>query len=272
MSIVVNGITAAERWEGYRKGRSDRGPTVTKEYDVPYASADAFVDAMMGGCSSPYLGGIITRIGRHACPENPTLLAVEASYEGLAERDTTGGSTPQFERAVVTVTYGVLSWDEQPDPKNSFPNSNQPFVYAIQEIDFADEFVTLGNGEYFLAGTSRKIDDASVGRHIGNATLRFTRKHVPWLATELILSKTSKLNNAVLFGAPIGQILFKGARTHREASSDGTKTQEVELVFMWREQDWNKVATTYHASGFDFVVDGSGNKPYQYTDLMPLLT
>lgn len=278
MAIVLNGITAKERWDGYRKGRSDRGPTVTKEYDVAYADGDAFVDAVMGGVSvSGGIGGAITYARRHACPENPRLVALEASYEGAGEADYTGGGKPQFERAIATVTYGRLPYDQEgtDDAKNSFPNSKtpgQPYVYAQCEIDFAGEFVTLPGTGFKFSSDGKAIEESKHGKHVGTATLRFVRKKVPYLPTELILAKMNKVNDTPIFGAPRGQVLFQGGKTRREASSDGTAVQELELVFQWRETNWNNFIRP-DTGAFAAVVTATGGNPvYAYAELNELLS
>ncbi len=277
MAITLNGIVAKERWDSYEKGRSDRGPFVRKEYLVPYASADAFTDAVMGGATATdATNGDISYTGRQPCPENPTLFAIEAGYKGLAEADHTGGSTPQFQFAVVTVSYGVLSWEQAATPEgvsHSFPNEGspgQPFTYAIQEIDFAGEFITIPEGKItFSDGTLVK---APIGKHVGSATLRFTRKFVPYLPIANILRLMNKLNNQTMFGAERGKIRFADAKTHREAVSDGTKVQEIELIFAWREHDWNEFLNPADMVWDSVHLNGDSSKtPYEYDDLRVLL-
>ena len=101
------------------------------------------------------------------------------------------------------------------------------------------------------------------------ATMVFIRKQVPYLATNNIVGKMNRLNDRTMFGQPMGQIKFLRARTRRELVSDGTRTQEVEMHFKWREFDHNKFHRPDQRS-FDFIVDSTGAKPYIYTDLRPL--
>lgn len=275
--ISLGGIVAKERWDGYEKGRDGSGPVISKEYEVATAEADAFVDAIMGGVTSEDPeNGIITRTGRHRCPENPNLVATAAKWNGLGESNPTGGSTPEFACAVVKVTYGSVSWDEPgavaPDPAHSLPNEAKPgqaHTYAVMEFDFGDEYVTVP-GSSLKFSSDNKVVNAPIGVHVARCSIRYTRKFVPFLPHALIMRTMNGINDAKLFGQDRGKIRFADAKTVREFMSDGTRAQEVTLMFEFREYDWNKYLRPDGYS-FDTVVDDSGNKPYTYRNLLELL-
>ncbi len=272
--ITINGINAKEMWDGYKKGSGERGPFVIKPYLTDWATCDQFIDGILGGVIR--VGTLTTRTTRHACPENPTLYATDAvaSYQG--EDNVTGGGKPNYQYAVVTVTYSVLTWDEfstqDPGGVMSFPNEaqpSQPILQAVQEIDASSEFITMPRGVFKFIADSTPTGQ-HVGTWVGQSTLSLTLKDVPYLPQSLLLAKMNKINDAVFLGQPAGQVLFFGAKTHREAKSDGTRTQEVSLSFKWREYHWNWLPRP-DTGVWALVTNGSGVKLYTEADLQPLL-
>ncbi len=274
MTIQINNINVKEMWEGYKKGSGSRGPYVIKPYLVEWLYADAFVDSVLGGVSR--IGNFTQYTPRHACPENPTLYATNAEINYLGETDVTGGTTPKFTQTIVMVTYSVLTWDEfntqDPNGTMSFPNEaapNQPILQTVQEIDAASEFITMP-GTAFVFTSDNKSTDSPIGVWVGNSTLSLTKKNVPYLPQALIHAKMNKVNDATFLGQPAEQVLFLGAKTHRESLADGTRTQEVALTFKWREKKWN-YAPRPDTGVWERIQTSVGGSPYETADLLPLL-
>lgn len=293
--VIVNGVAAKEMWDSFRKGRSDTGPTVTLKYLIeaqalqgsppgtaalgPEVLGDLFVDGVMGGVN---ITGKVGTAGawiytpRMVCPTNTRLYATEAWADYLGENGR-GGGNPQFHACVVTVTYGVLSWDQlqsdDPNGYNSFPNDDnpgQPYISATQEMDFADEFIPIPGGSMAFVSDKKPLD-APAGKWVANCTIRFGRKNVPYLPFTQMLPLLNKINQQTFFGQGRGQVRFHALRTMRHYMSDGERVQDLDLIFMWREYDWNYYLRPDKLV-FEKVVDPAGNFPYTYADLRPLLT
>ena len=275
--IALNGINAREQWDGFKKTWNASGPQVVKPYLVDFAHADAFMTAIMAASPPAGTAPGTVAIGRHQCPENPSLYAMECECEYVAETDITNNDRPHFIGAIVTVTYGILPWDFKPndDPGgvNSFEddaNPGQSYPYATQEIDFGGEFLTLPKGSLVFRSDSKPVD-FPVGRWQAHATLRFVRHYVPFFPAKTILSYLNRINATTFLGQPKGTIRFAGAKTKRIANSDGTRSQDVELIFEYRETDWNKFIRP-DTLDFDFVSDKTLTKlPYAYWDLNTIL-
>jgi hypothetical protein len=282
VNVVVNGIIGKVEWAGFRKSRGDEGPRVLMRYQVPYASGDNFADGVMGGISSA--GGTVRYNPRQNCPTNPRLYALHADIEYFAEQnDTTGpyaGGTvvlPGFDTATVAVEYGNLTWpqitSDDPGGEQSFPNDDipgEPYVFAECEIDMATELITVANAGLTFATSPNIPLDAPIVVRQAVSTWRITRHQFPNLPYKQVMAMLGQLNQSTFLGQTQGLVLFDDARTKQVMTSDGTKCQGFELVFKVKTLDWNRFIRPDKMI-WDTVADGSGNNPYTYTDLKPLL-
>lgn len=276
MAITVAGIVGKEMWESFRKGRGEFGPYVDLSYLVDFASADAFVDGVLGGIVTA--GGSIRNVPKLACPTNPRLYAMSAEYVGAGEANPTANGRPTFTAAVVEVRFAVPTWpqafSDDPGGQQSFPNEatpGQPIVFAECEIDMGGEFVTVPQGSLVFLSDSKPID-APVGKWVGVSTFRIVRHYYPNLPTTKVATYLNKLNNATFLGRARGLVRFANAKTRQVQTSDGTRTQSWEMIFEAREHDWNEFIRPD-----DMLFDAVGSpldstkQPYSYVDLAPLL-
>ncbi len=273
--MLINSINAFEMWDGYKKGSGKSGPYVVKPYLVDWALADQFVDGVLGGVVR--IGTFTQYTTRHACPENPTLYATQADVEYYGERNVTNAGTPNFLLAKVTVTYNTLTWDEfalqDPTGAQSLPNEQQPgqpHLQLTQEFDIGSEFIAFPDTAYTFVSDG-KSTEAKQGVWVGNATLQLTRKEVPYLPYTLLFLTMNHVNDDVFLGQATGTVLFAGAKTHREHTSDGASTQDVAMTFKWRQFPWN-YAPRPDTGRWAAIQDTGGQGPYLTADLAPLLT
>ena len=103
------------------------------------------------------------------------------------------------------------------------------------------------------------------------STWRITRHQYPNLPSAKVISMVGQTNSAVFLGQPIGCVLFDGARTRQQMTSDGTRVQLFEMIFKVKVRDWNYFVRP-DAMTWDLVQDGAGNRPYTQIDLRGLLT
>jgi hypothetical protein len=84
-----------------------------------------------------------------------------------------------------------------------------------------------------------------------------------------------RINNATFLGAATETVLFVGAQTTREASTDGTVTQRVRMIFKERDESWNKFLRPGKmpsaAASWDYLEDSGGNRRFKTADLSPLV-
>jgi hypothetical protein len=279
ISTSVGNVRLEEQWEGYEKGIDiTQGPWVMKPYTCPWGVSDAVTNALMGKVFLSTLGAPPSYLFPHACPESPNLFCLDARADGIGEVDDRAGGRPKYVLAKIHARYGVpLKYDFQnSDPsqaQNGFDNDaspGTPFLYAMQSIDFDTELVKLPGSAYTFEFPTVP-NDTPVTRSVGVADMVFVRKLVPYFPYNQLFSLMNTLNATTFLGQPKGQIKFRKFRTRREISSDGTRTQEIELHFKWREYDHNKFHRPDRRN-FDYLVDPSGNKVYDYTDLTPTLS
>jgi hypothetical protein len=277
MNVTVNGISAKVEWEGFRKARTDDGPRVLIRYQVPFASGDAFADSVMGGIvvtGGP--SGTVSNLPRQPCPTNPKLYALHADLDYAAERDDVGGSIA-FDTALVTVEYGQLTWAQQatddPGGEQSFPNEltpGQPFIFAECEIDHASEVVTVANAGLTFSSAPAVSVDLPISIRSPISTYRIVRHQYPNLPSQKVMTMIGQLNDATFLGRTRGLVLFDDCRTRQVMAADGTRCQGFELVFKVKVRDWNRFIRP-DKMVWETVADGSGNTPYTYTNLLPLL-
>jgi hypothetical protein len=110
----------------------------------------------------------------------------------------------------------------------------QPFVYASQDIDFGREFLAIPGSALTLAN-GHTLDDTPYSLPIPYAVFTITLHQVPFLPAQAIFTSMKRpLNSTTFIGIPPGYLRFDGAKNHADASTDGTYTQNLILVFSAR--------------------------------------
>ena len=279
ISTSIGNVTLKENYEGYSFGVGLDGPYIMKQYTAPsWDAAFPCINALQGSVSvSGGAGGLIARKIGHQCPESPNLYCLEAHGVGLAERDLQDSGRPTFGLPIINARYGLPPYNQQtsddPGGVNSFPNDatpGTPYVWQEENIDFDVETIRLPGSAYTFDGIPSLPVDYPVTREIRCATLVIVRKFVPYLPFTLMTSLQTKVNSTTFLGQPAGQILFRKMRTRTQRLSDGTKSQEIEMHFKWREHDHNQIPRPDDGL-FDYVSTASGKRRYETADLRPLL-
>lgn len=277
IATELGSVALKEMWDNYREGVGPQGPYVDKSYLLEdYSKRQAVLNAMRGVITLS--GSSTLSVPPHECPDSTNLHCVDAWSEPQGEIDDKAGGRPRFNQAIIRARYGVIPYTPlatlDPNGANSFPNDvspNQPYTYALCRMRVSSEIVRVPGSAYTFASAPNLPVDTAVGISVGVADLVFTRKFVPKLPMELILSKINGINSNTMFGQPVGTIMFRGADTEEEYTSNGGKTQQLVLYFKWREHDWNRQHRPDENS-WDKIEDSTGSNPYTYRDLRPLLT
>lgn len=278
ISTTAGSVTLKESFDGYEAGIDLDGPYINKQYLAPtWDSVFPSINALRGTVSvSGGSGGIVTRSIPHQCPESTNLYCLDARCVPLAEVDAKDSGRPGFRLPIISCSYRVPKYEIQnsDDPAgiNSFTNDSNPgspYTYAMMSIDFATEVIPVPGAAYkFTSPTLRT--NVSVIKTVGTAKIVFVRKYVPYLPFVNITQYMNKVNLGTFLGQPEGQIKFTNLRTRREYLSDGTRANEIELHFDWREYDHNKFMRDDDGT-FDFLYTDTSHTMYNYIDLKPLL-
>jgi hypothetical protein len=264
-----------EMWDGFKKGIDiQRGPFIEQTYLTDFwADTNAIVNVIMGSTSSSASGPAI-HVPGFPCPTSLNLTCMDAYVIGEAEYNTYDGGHAAFNLPKIHVIYGIRSWEQvatdDPQGMQSFPSTTGPTTYAIHAMDFGTESVKIPGSAYTFAGTSTVPFDVPAVVHIGVCTLSVELKKVPYLPSITILNLIGKVNNDTFFGAPLGRVLFLGARTSKEFESDGTRVQNVSYSFKYRAHSWNRFLHPKTAK-WSLIEDVDGDPPYEYADLRPLI-
>ena len=230
---TIGGITCQEIVDGLNEGVHQQGPVAQKKYLCDWGSRYTVANALLGlvsgsGGSNPN----ITHSNPLQYPESPNMWAREIAIEGKGQ-PTQGPVQLQFPKALITVNYGVPQFGYLTYPDQSIDPGN-PYVWATQEIDFGRQMVTVPNAALTLASGSEFNSTVPYAFTLPTMVMSITLHKVPYLGAmaSLIWNATKNpINNATYLGIPAGYLLFNGARTHMEASTDGTYVQEITLNF-----------------------------------------
>lgn len=275
MAIIVQtdlgSVLLKEQTEDYRKGIGPRGPYIFKTYRCDWPYGNAVANAIAGGVDiSGGVAGSITFQAPHVCPESPNLRVTGVEIAGLGEEAPDNG-VPRFQYALVLVSYGIADWDPiiLPDTAvNSF-DPERPITYAVQQITFSSESITMPFGACkFQASPQLPVEERPIIR-VPRAGIRVVRKFVPYLPWAKVTGLMERTNDTVLFGRPPGTILFANCQTNREYTSDGKTTQEVEYHFEWRRHEWGKFPRP-DTGAFDYVI-ANGQHLYEQAALETLI-
>lgn len=288
MAITIQGkngsIVAKELINGYNKGiEPGRGPFYTKQYLVPWDASDDFANSLMGltfGVGG--IAGTIIRQAPHQLDESKNLFCLSVGpIEGWGAPIIDGGH-PRYAQAIVPAVYGIPTFqlggslnNIDPYNLNNF-DGEQVFPYCQQSIDYDSESYTADKQWFYAGGPSagKPIIDSKLTIDVPCATMSITLNRVPFLPKRALFSLLKKCNDAPFLDEPLGTILFDKFRTNLMINTDGTSTQDIDLVFRWRRFPWNTVPDPNDGSQWHvFSADGTlaGRSAYPFADLRGVL-
>lgn len=234
MSIIIGGKSCEEMRDGFEESVDSQGVHATKKFLCAWADRLAVASGLLGFTSGTGSGGPVTTTPPMAYPEIQNLYAREITIEGKG-KCTQGTKQLQFTQAVITAHYGTSSgWSPLPLPNMSI-DPESPYTFATQEIDFAREDVTIEGSSCTLANGTPFSTPFPYAVPLPHAVLTIQLQQVPYLPAQAILLMMAKpLNNATFLGVPPGFLKFEGCKSHMEAMSDGSYSQNLSLVFKVR--------------------------------------
>jgi hypothetical protein len=273
---TLAGISYVHSLKYFVKGIDEQGPYYDVEYHIDsWDDGDAFANALRGlGTDAPH---------RHPLSSNLICTSAVVSGRGRVALNTDG--LPSYsDGAAIRATYrsggtafsGSITAIEFDDPFNVHQiDSSTPLIWCTQELDFEVETLSVPNTSYTWDSDSASANiPVQLDVHVTTMVLTFHRRSSLPMST--VRSLRGRINNATFLGATTGTVLFVGGKTSREASSDGTITQRVQLIFKERDQHWNKFLRPgkmpTDAASWDYLEDSSGNRRFTLADLSPLVS
>ncbi len=255
----------------FYKGSGPEGPYYLVRYMFnSWADADAIVNELMG--LSYRVGGTTIRNTPHQHPLSPNLFCQGARVVGVGRPALNALGFPGFDQGfVIEANYGIsipqgLLVD--PNRDHQIDTTNPPILWCTQELDFDTEVILIPQGFSQWLSDS-KVVNVPVQVQVGITTMTLTFHRVPYLPTASIRSLRGKINSSTFLNASAETVLFRGAKTTREGTSDGSVSQRVTLVFQERDQSWNK--TLRKPNVWDTIVNDVGDPRYTSANLGPLI-
>jgi hypothetical protein len=268
---VINGANVLELRENFQESIQDGGPRATKSFLCDWAFRYQVANGLMG--LATHSGTSISFTSPNVYPESPNLVASTITIRGIGGQYD-GPRQIAFDRAVITVQYGVVPFGTLPgsDPGglNSF-DAATPLVYCTQELDFGYMAVPLPRGQ--VKANSLPVDGHPAVRNLAVVTMRLTLYRMPYLISASVRQKAGKLNSGTFLGCTAGMLRFDGVKTHRDGQSDGSLAQTTNIGFSYRpEQPWNYVpdpggSSTWYPA---LYADGATTIPkVSFDDIIP---
>jgi hypothetical protein len=274
MALDVGGITYVHAIQYFEKGIDSQGPFYNVEYHIDdWADSDDFVNYLLGlGATSPH---------RYAL--SPNLACTQAVAVGKGRPTLGTDGTPAYaDGAIIKATYrsggstqgGATTNLLLDDPGLQHQiDSSTPLVYCTQELDFGTEPIHFGADQHKLVwntgGTPAKVP-FQVDVAVTTLVLTFHRRS--YLPMTQVRNLRGKINSSTFLGATAETVIFLGAKTTREWSTDGRIEQKVQLTFKERAESWNKFLRPDAASiTWDYVKAADNTRRYQTADLTPLV-
>jgi hypothetical protein len=264
---------------GLETGADERGPWETKPYLVAWSDRFTFANQMLGlSTQSGSSGsGSWSRSTPYQHPETPSMVATGVRLIGA---DTwVPNSTPiAYINCKLLVSFRTPQWPylNADDPFGFNMLSQDPaeipyLLWASQEIDFTSERILVPNRTLRFKSDLKKINTPYAVK-VAIQTMSLVYHRYPTLPTPFLRQYVDSINDSVFLQCPRGTVYLEGARTTREFNFNGSAAQKLQMVFKYRQYDWNK---TLREDGFtwDAVEDsaGSGTQPFTYRNFRQLL-
>jgi hypothetical protein len=275
-------VATAHTIEYFSKGIDQRSPYMHVQYFIQnYSDVDDFINALMGAgsISGPTSSNNIIRNSPHQHPLSTNLFCVSASLaQGLGNPVLGANGYPDYDGgALIQAEYRPLPWDAiTPDRNNSIDPSTS-IVFCTQSIDFTTESFTIADHTFkYSAGVAVGTNTGVPAKFsIPVTELVLTYHQVPYMPMTIVRNLRGKVNNATFLGATAGTVLFRGAKTERTWNTDGTVTQNVQMMFSERSSlhPWNSLPSKTSLTWQSVTEDGTsgGTKMYETADLSPLV-
>jgi hypothetical protein len=274
---VLNGIPYDVDIQDYEGNFSlFEGQSRSIVFQCPFARNEDFVAALLGVPSvAGGPGQNFLRASPMQWPGGPTrLVCTRARVIGVGTPrpgshliDFTGGDGTGIAR--IWATFEVPRVDISGTDAN---NQVSPQPWAKWHVEGMSKVIVLNKQAWkFLTNNDNPPKDPRYRLHQEKITVTF--ELVPWIWTSLYRALAKNVNNNIMFGWGVGQVLFDGYEFDQEVNVDATYAQKVSLTFLAQNFDWNKQPRDDDA-GFDFVVGAvsTTTKMYPYSDLTPLLS
>jgi hypothetical protein len=230
--------------------------------------------ALAGGVTGT--GILQTVTGPAAYPDFDWLYVDTIDVEGIGVMSEGPNGMVAYEYARLTVEYKSLDVD--------FSASG---IGAIQ-IDVAGDVLSIPQDQPTFKWSSDDEDvppEASPSLSIATATILVPQKNLPKLENGTltnIIALMDHVNNSVLFGAPVGKMLYKGATSYGKVMSSidnipgggspgaaaGLEATDLVHKLLFRSIEWNKFlrpstgtwdSIVYKATGDPYFPSGSLN-------------
>jgi hypothetical protein len=267
---TLSEISYATTIEYMTKGIDGQGPY----YDVRYViddwdQTDTFANALMGyeDQGTPH---------RHPLSEN--LVCTEAVVNGLGSPILNAAGEPAYASGgLITARYrcpavsmGGGLFEARDDPDNDHQIDKQtPLVWCSQELDFEDEIFTYPGGYLKWESDDRKINSPQTVT-ITNIVMTLTFHRLRYLPITKIKEARGKINDKRFLNCDPFRVLFKGAKTQREFDTSGKVKQKVQMIFIERPENWQKMLRD-DKFVWDYVVDEDGGNRFGTYDLNLLI-
>ena len=274
MAQTIGGVVCQELVQGYTEGAGAQGLQSTKRYLCDWSNRYLVANSFLGlTLASGGIGSFLNITSPLPHPESPNIIAREVFLEG-AGTPTQGTKQLQFPYAIITVNYGVNTWNAFPsdDPYGNFSfDPQQPYIYASQELEWSAEFVNITNQNLQFSDSTPL--PGKYGTRIPNATLVLTLHRLPWLPMGNVINYVGKLNVSTWLQCAAGTLRFDGAGTQRTAATDGSRLQEVTYKFTYRSAaPWDYAYNGKAKAWQQVQVVGTGTPPIlSRIDLSPLI-
>jgi hypothetical protein len=231
--IVIGGVECLEVSEGLQEGIHDQGPEASKKYLCLWANRYALANAFLGLVThTGGQSGSVNYTPPLTYPESANMYARGINIEGRG-KPTQGAKQLQYPYAVITVDYGVPTWQGSATPDMSI-DPNTPFVYATQRISFGRELLTIPNSALWQANGARLSEMPYSAPH-PYAVFNIVLQRVPFLPAPAILTAMRRpLNETTFLGVDPGYLRFDGCENEGQAASDGTFVQSLSYTFTAR--------------------------------------
>lgn len=171
-------------------------------------------------------------------PDNPSIVCTDVAIEGQGAYDMDDRGQIRYKWARLHCTYSSPDFKDVTTSVVADPITNKVETKLSESFHAGGELMKAGKGKYKWAKSGKDLDQDIV-MFQGFEEINITMYKIKKVDRFLIDAARNCVNRGAFRGYSQGHVLCMGGDSQLNTNTDGTKSANVTMKFLQRDQDWN---------------------------------